>query len=60
MVLPHLTDYVWIYRHAHWDGHGFALTCDEWGRRTVAVRLPGSRALVVAYARCSHPFCRSR
>jgi hypothetical protein len=56
-----LTDWVWIYRLAHWDGRACAaVRCDEWARRTVAVRLPGSRALVVAYRYCGHPACLLR
>lgn len=56
----HVTDRVWIYRCPDWDHHWTAVRCDEWARRTVAVRLPGPRALVVAYRPCGHPACHLR
>lgn len=46
----------WIYRDG-WNGPPLTVGSDEYGRRTLALRLPGQRAVVWACWVCTCEFC---
>jgi hypothetical protein len=48
MIIKHLTDWIWLYGPGDWDGRLLSRGGDEYGRRTLVLRLPGQRALVCA------------
>lgn len=43
---------VWTYAAGQWNGRGMRLGDDEYGRRTLVLRLPGHRAIVWAFWTC--------
>ncbi len=48
----------WRYERGQWSGRGVYRGGDEYGRRTLVLRLPGERALVFAYRTCRCDECR--
>jgi len=55
--LPHRPPRAWLTPPGQWDGPLLSRGGDEWGRYTLAFRLPGHRALVVPYRWCMDPDC---
>lgn len=45
---PDVARRFWTYGRGHWDGPLVSRGVDEYGNRTLAFRLPGERALIVA------------
>ncbi len=54
---PGVAERWWTYGRDEWYGPLLMRGGDEWGRYTLAVRLPGHRALIVPYQWCSDPAC---
>lgn len=50
---------VWLYPRGQWRGPLLMRASDEYGRLTLALRLPGERALVWAYKWCTDPDCEA-
>jgi hypothetical protein len=48
---------VWLYEKGTWQGPLLYRGSDEYGRLTLALRLPGERAVVWAYRYCTDPAC---
>ncbi len=48
---------VWLYGKGDWDGPLLLRGDDEYGRLTLALRLPGERAIVWAYWTCGCAEC---
>ncbi len=57
MEIRHLTDRLWLYGPGGWDGAWRLRASDEYGRRTLLLRLSGKRAIVCAYLTCRCDDC---